>query len=48
VAPSLDELKDLSEEDFAERFRKNPVKRAKLAGLQRNARTAINNSRKEL
>ncbi len=47
ISPSLDELKDIDEEEFARRFRKNPVKRAKLTGMRRNARTAINNPRKE-
>lgn len=40
VSPRLDELANLSEEDFAVRFRRSPVKRAKLQGLRRNARAA--------
>jgi epoxyqueuosine reductase len=40
IAPELDQIADLTQEEFAARFRKNPVKRAKLAGLRRNARAA--------
>ena len=43
IAPHLDQIVDLTEEEFAARFRRNPVKRAKLAGLRRNARAAKNN-----
>jgi len=38
VAPELSELAEMTEEEFSTRFRKSAVKRAKLAGLQRNAR----------
>ena len=41
VAPELGELAEMTEEEFSTRFRKNAVKRAKLAGLQRNARAVI-------
>jgi epoxyqueuosine reductase len=41
TAPPLQELAELTQEEFSTRFRKNPIKRAKLAGLQRNARAAI-------
>lgn len=41
--PSLIELLDMTEEEFRERFRKSPVKRAKLAGLRRNAAVALAN-----
>ncbi|MCI0664185.1 MAG: tRNA epoxyqueuosine(34) reductase QueG [Acidobacteria bacterium] len=41
VAPELSELAEMTEEEFSTRFRKSAVKRAKLAGLQRNAR-AVN------
>lgn len=34
----------LTPEDYAERFRRSPVKRAKLAGLQRNARALLDKS----
>lgn len=45
IEPKLVELIELSQEEFSARFRKSPVKRAKLAGLQRNASAALNNSR---
>jgi epoxyqueuosine reductase len=41
IAPLLQELAELSQEEFSTRFRKNPVKRAKVAGLRRNARAAL-------
>jgi epoxyqueuosine reductase len=31
----------MSQEEFSAAFRKSPMKRAKLAGLQRNARTVL-------
>jgi epoxyqueuosine reductase len=31
----------MSQEEFSAAFRKSPVKRAKLAGLQRNARVVL-------
>jgi epoxyqueuosine reductase len=40
VAPRLDELAELSQEEFSTRFRKSAIKRTKRAGLQRNARAA--------
>jgi epoxyqueuosine reductase len=42
ISPHLDQIADLTEAEFAARFRRNPVKRAKLAGLRRNARAAKN------
>ena len=39
-APPLDELQEMDQEQFSQRFHKNPVKRAKLMGLRRNAKTA--------
>ena len=39
----LDEAAEASEERFREKFRGSPVKRAKLAGLRRNAGTAAAN-----
>jgi epoxyqueuosine reductase len=41
VAPALEELASLTHESYVERFRRSPVKRAKLAGLQRNARALL-------
>ncbi len=37
----LTQILELQHEDYAARFRRSPVKRAKLAGLQRNARTLL-------
>lgn len=31
----------MSQEEFSTAFRKSPIKRAKLAGLQRNARMVL-------
>jgi epoxyqueuosine reductase len=42
-SPSLIELLDMSEEEFRERFRHSPVKRARWAGLRRNAAVALGN-----
>jgi epoxyqueuosine reductase len=42
-SPSLVELLDMSEEEFRERFRHSPVKRAKWAGIRRNAAVALGN-----
>lgn len=38
VAPQLDDLISLTQDEFARRFRKSPMKRTKLEGLKRNAR----------
>lgn len=38
VSASLDEILDLTHEQYAERFRRSAMKRTKLSGLQRNAR----------
>lgn len=43
-SPSLIELMELSEEEFRARFRRSPVKRAKLQGMQRNAAIALGNT----
>ena len=37
---------ELTPDSFAARFRRSPVKRAKLAGLQRNARAVLENARR--
>jgi epoxyqueuosine reductase len=44
VNPALDWLVEMPVEDFREVFRGSPVKRAKLAGLRRNAVIAMGNS----
>jgi epoxyqueuosine reductase len=41
VSPALEEVASLSHDAYVERFRRSPVKRAKLAGLQRNARALL-------
>jgi epoxyqueuosine reductase len=45
VNPALAWLAEISVEDFREKFRRSPVKRAKHSGLRRNALIAIGNSR---
>jgi epoxyqueuosine reductase len=44
VAPPIEGLLEMSEEDYRKRFRKSPVKRAKYSGLLRNACVAAGNS----
>ena len=41
VSPPLAEIAALTHDAYVERFRRSPVKRAKLSGLQRNARTLL-------
>lgn len=41
VAPKLQDLVEMTEEEFSARFRKSAIKRAKSAGLKRNARAVI-------
>ncbi len=41
VSPALEEVANLSHDTYVERFRRSPVKRAKLSGLQRNARALL-------
>jgi epoxyqueuosine reductase len=41
VSPDLEEVAALTHDAYVERFRRSPVKRAKLPGLQRNARTLL-------
>jgi epoxyqueuosine reductase len=43
ASPDLLELLDITEDEFRERFRKSPVKRAKWAGLRRNVAVALGN-----
>lgn len=45
VSPPLEEIAALTHEEYVERFRRSPVKRAKLAGLRRNARALLDNAR---
>ena len=44
TAPRLEQLANLTREEFSVRFRKSAIKRTKLAGLQRNARAAWHRS----
>ncbi len=44
VEPKLRELIEMSQEEFSTRFRKSAIKRAKLRGLQRNAKAAAKTS----
>jgi len=41
IEPKLQELVAMSQEEFSARFRNSPIKRAKLAGLKRNADAAL-------
>jgi epoxyqueuosine reductase len=41
VNASLDQILELDQEAYANRFRGSAMKRAKLAGLQRNARALL-------
>jgi epoxyqueuosine reductase len=41
VSPDLEEIARLARDAYVERFRRSPVKRAKLSGLRRNARTLL-------
>jgi epoxyqueuosine reductase len=44
VNPTLEWIAEMSGEEFSRRFRGSPVRRAKLAGLRRNAIIAMGNS----
>jgi epoxyqueuosine reductase len=44
VNPALEWLAEMSAEEFRERFRGSPIRRAKYAGLRRNVAIAIGNS----
>lgn len=44
TALELEEVLQLTPETYAARFRRSPIKRAKLAGLKRNARTLLEKS----
>jgi len=41
LAPQIDEIVRMSEEDFQKNYRRSPMKRAKHAGLTRNARALL-------
>jgi epoxyqueuosine reductase len=41
VTPDLAEILELTPDTYAARFRRSPIKRAKLAGLRRNARALL-------
>ena len=41
IAPDLDDLAAMTQEEFSIRFRKSAIKRTKLAGLHRNANAAM-------
>lgn len=41
TAPTLQELIEMSQEEFSTRFRKSAIKRTKLAGLRRNAEAVL-------
>jgi epoxyqueuosine reductase len=45
VNPALDWLAEMSAEEFREKFRGSPIRRAKRTGLRRNAAIAMGNSR---
>ncbi|HVF41531.1 MAG TPA: tRNA epoxyqueuosine(34) reductase QueG [Pyrinomonadaceae bacterium] len=47
VSPPLEEIADLTHDAYVERFRRSPLKRAKLTGLQRNARALLSLPREE-
>lgn len=47
VNAPLSDILELTPEAYAERFRKSAIKRAKLTGLQRNARTLIEETSKK-
>jgi len=45
--PLLIDIVNMAQEDFSRRFRKSPVKRTKLKGLQRNAKAVIEGKTKK-
>ncbi|HVG33043.1 MAG TPA: tRNA epoxyqueuosine(34) reductase QueG [Pyrinomonadaceae bacterium] len=47
VSSDLESILKLTQESYSERFRRSPIKRAKLAGLQRNARALIKSNEEQ-
>jgi epoxyqueuosine reductase len=47
VEPNLREMIEMSQDDFSTRFRKSAIKRAKLAGLKRNALAVMRGRKNE-
>ncbi len=47
VNTKLSDIMELTQEDYSARFRRSAIKRAKLAGLQRNARTLLERKKVE-
>ena len=47
VAANLETILALTPEAYAARFRRSAIKRAKLAGLKRNARTLLDHTPKK-
>ena len=45
LAPRLDAVVSMTQEEFSEKYRKSPMKRAKLSGLVRNAQTVYHSTR---
>ncbi|MCU0426082.1 MAG: tRNA epoxyqueuosine(34) reductase QueG [Candidatus Kapabacteria bacterium] len=44
TALDIHALRQMTQEQFSERFRKSPIKRSKMAGLKRNAQTLFDNT----
>ncbi len=47
VNPALDWLAEISAEEFREKFRGSPIRRAKREGLRRNAAISMGNSERQ-
>ena len=45
VAPPLEELASMPQEEFSKRFKRSPVKRTKLQGLRKNAKAVLESKR---
>ena len=45
ISPVLEDIINLTHDAYVERFRHSPIKRAKLGGLQRNARALVERTR---